>query len=226
MANQNDSFIDEVTDELRRERLQGAMRRYGWIGILAILVLVGGAAWFEFQAARQRAAAEAFGDAVLAATDAADPAAALAQVATDGSPRRAALTGLLAAGAQADAGADAGAAAQLEQVATTLTPNDPALRDLARLKLVLIRGEAMDAATRDALLADLARPGAPFELLALEQQAVALVGAGRADDAVTLIRQIQQKDGLSETLRRRLSEMMIALGAETDPAAAADAAMN
>ena len=45
----------------------------------------------------------------------------------------------------------------------------------------------------------------------------ALIGAGRKDDAITLIGQIQQKDGLSEPLRRRLSEMMITLGAVAEP---------
>ena len=83
----------------------------------------------------------------------------------------------------------------------------------------------MDAAERDRILADLSKPGAPFELLALEQKAVALIGAGRTEDAVTLIGQIQQKDGLSEPLRRRLTEMMITLGAQPGaPAAATPAA--
>ena len=58
MANQNDSFIDEVTEELRRDRLYGAMRRYGWIGVLLIVVIVGGAAWREYSLARDRAAAQ------------------------------------------------------------------------------------------------------------------------------------------------------------------------
>ena len=40
MANQNDRFIDEVTDELRRDRLFRAMRRYGWIAIA--LIVAGG----------------------------------------------------------------------------------------------------------------------------------------------------------------------------------------
>ena len=96
--------------------------------------------------------------------------------------------------------------------------NDAVLRDLALLKAVMVAGPAMDAAERDRLLADLSKPGAPFELLALEQKAVALIGAGRTEDAVMLIGQIQQKDGLSEPLRRRLSEMMITLGVEPEPA--------
>ncbi len=46
---------------------------------------------------------------------------------------------------------------------------------------------------------------------------VALIAAGRTEDAVVLIRQIQQKDGLSEPLRRRLAEMMITLGVDAKP---------
>ena len=46
---------------------------------------------------------------------------------------------------------------------------------------------------------------------------MALIGAGRPEDAITLIRQIQDKDGLTEALRRRLSEMMIALGETPEP---------
>ena len=75
----------------------------------------------------------------------------------------------------------------------------------------------MDASERDQILTRLSRAGAPFELLALEQKAVALVDAGRTEDAITLIRQIQQKNRLSQALRNRLTEMMIALGADPAP---------
>lgn len=67
MANQNDSFIDEVTDDLRRDRLFRAFRRFGWIAILAILLLVGFAVWREYSRDRDEKAAQAWGDAVLAA---------------------------------------------------------------------------------------------------------------------------------------------------------------
>ena len=40
MANQNDRFIDEVTEDLRRDRLFLMLRRYGWIAVLLILALV------------------------------------------------------------------------------------------------------------------------------------------------------------------------------------------
>ncbi|TYP68258.1 hypothetical protein A9A71_105157 [Stutzerimonas stutzeri] len=211
MANQSDTFIDEVTEELRRDRLYGAMRRYGWIVVLVIVAVVGFTAWREYSAAQDRAAAQAWGDAILAAEAENDPAAVLA-VDPRGSAGRQALTGLLAAGAQTDPDARAQA---LQGVADAQP--DSVLGELAQLKLVMAKGAQMDAAERDAILTRLSRAGAPFELLALEQKAVALIGAGRPEDAITLIRQIQDKDGLTEALRRRLSEMMIALGETPEP---------
>ena len=211
MANQSDTFIDEVTEELRRDRLYGAMRRYGWIVVLVIVAVVGFTAWREYSAAQDRAAAQAWGDAILAAKAENDPAAVLA-VDPRGSAGRQALTGLLAAGAQTDPDARAQA---LQGVADAQP--DSVLGELAQLKLVMAQGAQMDAAERDAILTRLSRAGAPFELLALEQKAVALIGAGRPEDAITLIRQIQDKDGLTEALRRRLSEMMIALGETPEP---------
>ncbi len=212
MANQNDSFIDEVTEDLRRDRLFRAFRRFGWIAIALILALVGGAAWREYAASKAESAARQWGDAVLAAQDAPDRVATLSGIDAQGLAGRRLLTEMLAAGAEADANLPDKAAARLIAAAETVA-DDPILHDLAMLKAVMVAGASMDAAKRDGILSELSKPGAPFELLALEQKAVALIGAGRTEDAVVLIRQIQQKDGLSEPLRRRLGEMMITLGA-------------
>ncbi len=70
-----DSFIDEVTEEVRREKLYGYLRRYGWIAVAAVLLLVGGAAFNEYRNAQERAAAEAAGDALLDALEETDPSA-------------------------------------------------------------------------------------------------------------------------------------------------------
>ncbi len=72
---QSESFIEEVTEEVRRDRLFGLMRRYGWIAILVVLALVGGAAWNEWRKAQDAAAAQAAGDALIAALSADDSAA-------------------------------------------------------------------------------------------------------------------------------------------------------
>jgi len=47
-----DSFIDEVNEEVRRDRFYFMLKRYGWIAVLAVILLVGGAAWNEYQKRR------------------------------------------------------------------------------------------------------------------------------------------------------------------------------
>lgn len=219
MANQHDSFIDEVTEDLRRDRLFGAMRRYGWVVLLLILAIVAGAAWREYSRTRAETRAQAFGDALLAAESASDPAAALSAVNAQGGAGREALARMLAADAQLKAGERSAAAATLNEIGGNASL--PAvIRDLARLKGLMLQDGVTDAAQRDATLSELSAPGAPYRLLALELKAVALIEAGRDDDAATLIRKIQQEQGLSENLRRRLAEMLITLGVEADPAPA------
>lgn len=215
MANQNDNFIDEVFEDLRRERLFRLFRRWGWVAGLVILGVVAGVIWREYAQARDQAQARAWGDAILAAEASGDPAA-IMQVDPQGAESRQILAALLAASEWSEKGGSEAAADALRNVAGDAAAGT-VLHDLAELKLVMLQGEAMDPAQRDEILSRLSRAGAPFELLALEQKAIALIGAGRTEDAVTLIRQIQQKDGLTESLRLRLSEMMIALGVEPEP---------
>ena len=62
-----DSFIDEVTEEVRRDRLFRAFRRYGWIGVVLVAAIVGGAAYNEWQKASRTATAQALGDGLTAA---------------------------------------------------------------------------------------------------------------------------------------------------------------
>lgn len=215
MANQNDSFIDEVTDELRRDRLFNLFRRYGWIAILVILAIVGGAIWYEWTASRDQAEAQAWGDAVLSAEGTGDPAE-LLKVDPQGSTDRETLAALLAAGRLAESDEKVAATEALSGLSEGRATSD-ILNELAQLKLVMLQGTDMDATKRDEILSHLSRSGAPFELLALEQKAAALIGAGRTDDAISLIQQIQDMPGLSQGLRRRLSEMMIGLGVEPEP---------
>ena len=87
-----DSFIDEVTEEVRRDRLYGYLRRYGWIGIVVVVLIVAGATWSEYRKAQTEAEAEALGDAIIAAMsreDAADRAAAVAEITAESPGSRA-----------------------------------------------------------------------------------------------------------------------------------------
>ena len=220
---ETDSFIDEVTEEVRRDKLFALFRKYGWIGIALVLVIVGGAAWTEWRKLTARSAAQSFGDAIVPALDGEDPAAraaALDGVAAGdagGAAARAALTGFLAADEELKAGDRAGALSRLEAMAGEAgLPDD--YRQLAQLKAVILAGPSMEGAARDAALAELARPGAPFRALAMEQQAIALMADGRTEEAITLARQILQEPDVTPGLQRRVTQLIVALGGDPEAA--------
>ncbi|ETD79921.1 hypothetical protein [Rhodobacter capsulatus] len=209
-----DSFIDEVTEEVRRDRLFAAFRKYGWIGVVAILGLVGGSAYVEWSKTQRAARAEAFGDGILSALEAENPAEALAALPVAG-PQGGMRKLLTAAQAAEDGKVDL-ALADLRAVAGDATLPD-SLRQLARLKAVLVAGAAMGAEARAAELAALAAPGAPFRLMAMEQQALAALDAGDKDGAIAKAREIMAEDGVTSGLQQRATELIVALGG--DPAA-------
>jgi hypothetical protein len=205
-----DSFIDEVTDEVRRDKLFALFRRYGWIGIVAVLLIVGGAAWNEWQKAQARARAEAFGDAVLTALDNPDSAArraALAAVPATG--QQSAVLGLLLASDPAQD--QAATLAALDAVAA-----DAALpvsyRDLAVLRRVSVAGAGMPVADRRAALEPLALEGRPYRPLAQEFLALLLVEAGDTGGAVTALQALEADPRISASQRQRVGQMIVALG--------------
>lgn len=210
-----DSFIDEVTEEVRRDRLYGALRRYGWIGGLLVLALVGGAAWNEWRKAEADAAAQATGDRILAALDATDPivrATGLSDVPASGDAG--ALVALLAAAAERDGGDTAAAVARL-----TALEADPGLgplyRQLATLKRLMLAGAAgVPPAERIAGLTPLTAPGAPFRQLAEEQIALAEAEAGDVDAALARLRALLQEEGVTSGLRTRAQQTIVALGGD------------
>lgn len=213
---ETDSFIDEVTEEVRRDRLFLLYKRYGWIGIALILLIVGGASWNEWRKAQAEARAQIFGDALVAALqdeDAGARAKALATVGADAAPEQKVVQAMLAAGAAQEAGDPAAALASLTAVIDT--PDTPALyRDLARLKTAMLGGGVVDAATRDATLADLARPGATYRPLAEEQQALILLEAGKTDEAIAKFQTIAEDSEAPNALKGRIAQILITLGVD------------
>lgn len=213
MANQ-DSFIDEVTDAVRRDRLFATFRKYGWIGILAVVLLVGGAAWNEWQKSKTQAAAEARGDAVLAALEDATPDAradAIGAVAQGQGGDLGAVLEMLAAGqATPEEGRDA-ALKRLDALASK-DGLDARYRDLAVLKSIALAWDTLKPEERIARLQPLTTPGAPYRVLALEQTAYAQADAGETDKAIEILRGLTDDAEATQALRQRASRMIVALG--------------
>lgn len=215
-----DSFIDEVNDEVRRDRLFALYRRYGWIAVVVILGIVGGVAWSEYSRSRDVAEARALGDSLLAASQPADAAAraeALARVTADSAGGRA-IAAYLEADALIAAGDADGAAAVLDSVV-----NDsevPAIyRQMASFKALLAQQGDADLDARRAGFEDLAAAGSPLRLLAEEQLALIDIQAGQPEAAIERLQAILQDSEISGDLLQRAMQLIIALGGtpEFDP---------
>lgn len=205
-----DSFIDEVTEEVRRDRLFRLFRKYGWIGVVIILGLVVGTAWTEWSKSRAEARAEAFGDAVIDALDHGTPderREALAAVPAEAG--QSAILGLIMASDPAED--KAATLASLDKVAgdASLTP---AYRDLAVLRRVLVAGADLPVADRRSALESIAGPGSPYRVLAEEQLGYLLIEEGKPDDAITALTALLQDQEASASLRARLGQVVTALG--------------
>ncbi|MEL6450845.1 MAG: hypothetical protein AAFQ19_06260 [Pseudomonadota bacterium] len=208
-----DSFIEEVTDEVRRDRLYGLLRRYGWIAALAIVVVVGGAAYVEFQRAQTAAKAQALGDAMLAALAENEEGAradALQSVTAE-TPEGAAILAFMTAGAQAEAG-EAAAAAQTLQSLATSTDLPLIYRQVATFKALMLQTDTADIDSRRAGFEALAVPGVRLRLMAEEQLALIEIEAGNTEAAITRLQLILDDAEATAGLQRRALQAMVALG--------------
>ena len=178
---QSDSFIEEVTDAVRRDRLFALMRRWAWLAVLLVVLLVGGAAFREWRLSNARTAAEARGDALLTAVEARDADAVMAVSAEGPGASR----------GGAPRGRGGGGPPRWRCRAWRRWPPilrcRRATRDLAVLRSVLLEPDAPIGERRGALEA-IAAPGAPYRLLAEEQLALLSVEEGDTDAALRATR--------------------------------------
>ncbi len=212
----SETFIDEVSEEVRKDQLFGYMRKYGWIAVVLVVLVVGGTAFSEFRKAQATNQAQAAGDEILAALELDDDAErAAALQAIDATGGAGAITGLLAAADLTETGALDDAATTLEAVA--LDEDAPQVyRDLAALKMAMVQGDSLGMEERRAMLSGLAVPGATFRLIAQEQLALLDVQAGAVDAALEQFSAIVQDAEVTRGLRERAITMIVALGGDIE----------
>ncbi len=212
-----DSFVEEVNEEVRRDRLYGLLRRYGWIAVLAIFVIVGGAAFSEYRKAQATAKAEALGDAMLAAltlNESAQRAEALSAIEPQ-TPASGAVLRLMTAAEQAEAGDVPTAVQTLDQLA--VDGSVPQIyRQLAGFKAVTLQGTSAPVADRRQAFEAMAQPGNPLRLLASEQLALIDIETGEAQAAMDRYQAIINDAEVTSDLQQRALQVIVALGGEPD----------
>lgn len=211
-----ESFIEEVTEEVRRDRLFALFRKYGWIGVLMVVGVVGGTAYNEWAKAQNAAKAEAFGDVLIDALDmggTVERREAISAIQAD-DRQKALIQLVLASDPQQDRDATLQALAALAADAS----QPQSLRDLAVLRRVIVSGSDLTLSERRAALDGISAPGRPFRPLALEQLAYLLIEEGKASEAIAALQALTEDQEAPAGLRGRAEQMIVALGGAQTPA--------
>lgn len=212
-----DSFIDEVTEEVRKDQLYAYLRRYGWIAVVVILAIVGGTAFNEYRQSQERGQAQQLGDALIAALeepDAVSRAGALASVEAQ-SPGGQAVRDFLLAAEETAAGRTDAAVATLD--ALSANGDLPEIyRQIASFKSLTLQAETLSVEERRLSFEGLASPGAPLRLLAQEQLALIDIQEGDTEAAIARLRDLLVDSEATTDLQQRARQAIVALGGELE----------
>jgi len=217
-------IFDEVDEDLRAERLQKLLVRYGaWLGAALLLVIAGAGAWQAwkwYQLRQNRAVASIYLAAMRDAGEQSEPVAApdakaaiagFARAAAAGSPGYRPLAELQEAALRADTGDLPGALALWDAVAAD--PAAPAtLRSLASLLWVQHEIDTGDPSLLAARLAPLISPDSAWRPLAEEAQAMLDLRQGKTKAAEALWQGLAQDVTIPAGVRERASAMLARSG--------------
>ena len=212
-----DSFLQEVSEELRRDKLYRNIRQYGWVAILLVIVIVGAATYLEYQKSLAETEAELFGTSIIDALNEkneADRILKLQKINPPGENAKAIVAMLLSAEATGNESATF-KMSTLSNVTNSLSI-DTQYRDLLNFKILLGSSEIMGLDERMKSFEGLSKPGNPFRLLAEEQMALIELELGNNDNAIEIISQILLDAELTAGLRNRATQMLIALGKDPE----------
>ena len=205
-----DSFIDEVTEEVRRDRLFGYFRRYGWIAGLLIFGLVGITAYNEWNRSEVEKVEQARGDALLTALNLENDteiSTAINAIAVQDSNNI--VANFLAAGF------DEVKAAELLNGVISNTNQPKFIQDLARLKLAI----TPDAVSQDEavlILMDLSAPGGFYRNVATEILVALELERGNLEAAIAILQSHVQDAEASQAQVQRMGELIVALGSNPE----------
>ena len=212
-----DSFLQEVSEELRRDRLYKNLRKYGWIAILLVILIVGAATYREYLKSQAATEAQLFGTSIIDALNeknAVDRISKLQKINVPSENAKAILAMLLSAETNGN-NSPSLEKSTLSDVTQSLSI-DAHYRDLLNFKILLGSAETMNLDERSTAFEALSKPGNPFRLLAEEQMVLIEIELGNTDKAIKKISQILLDSELTAGIRNRATQMMIALGKDPE----------
>lgn len=215
----NEAFLREVDEELRREQLAGFWTRYGrWLLALVLAGLAAFGGWLYWQHQRQEAAGVA-GEALdmalrdLSEGKQAQGKAKIAELTQSPNTGIRAAAMLAQAGLLSEAKDVKGAVAAYKKIADDATLAEP-YRNIGLLRQTMLEFDAMKPADVVARLKPLAVPGNPWFGTAGELVAISYIRMNKPELAAPLYGKIAEDEKLPDTVRSRARQMAGVLGVD------------
>lgn len=205
---ETDSFIQEVTEEVRQDRMFALWKKWGVYIIGGIVLVVGGAAYWSWQQDQARQEAEARG-ALLLNTDTEKVEDAIALPDKFEGPAKL-VAELTAASALEESGKTAEAATIYAEIAGR-TGIAAEYADLAALQAARLEAEGFDAG---AALDRIADGTGPYRLVGKEMRAARAASAGQMEAAHKELNEILADPGVTPSMQQRAVALLLATGGE------------
>ncbi|GHC71224.1 tetratricopeptide repeat protein [Limoniibacter endophyticus] len=208
----NDSFIREVNEEIRQDKMKALTRRFGPIvgaaAVLIILATVGWVAWDRWQKAEAGASGDQFISALELASDGKvdEAQSALQTIEKEGHGNYPTLAAFRLAGLAADKG-EATAVQQFDAIAATGSAA-AIVRDMARLRAGLLLVDSGSYEDVSARVEQLTADTNPLRHVAREALALSAYKARRMADARALFEQISNDAEAPGNVRGRAGLML------------------
>ncbi len=218
MAQQDDGFLRDVENEIRRERLERVWKQYGTFIIIGAAAIVLGVLGYQFWQAQRRAAFEESGaryETALELLREKKDGSALAEfrkLADDGSGGYRALADLQAAGLLVKEGKKAEALTAYEALANNSNA-DGLLRDFARLQAAGLRLGEADFTEMENRLTPLMGDTAPWRFNARELLGIAAYRAGQSSEARTVLAPLLVDPATPEGVKERAQIVLAQIAA-------------
>ena len=209
MVSDNESFIDEVTEEVRRDKLYLLIRSYGWIPLIVILAIISGSVFIEVRSSSMRIASEGLGDLL---SEVLDDKIGNTDTISDNISKfvdsQSTLALILSAKVFENKSEFQSAISAYEEI-LKVDDVQKSIKDFVRFKLLLLVKD--DPVKTEDLLAKLITPNSAFNLLALEQKVLIEIKENNWEDAIANLNLLIADQRASQAMISRATQIKKAI---------------
>jgi hypothetical protein len=201
-----DSFIEEVSEEVRRDRLFKIFKKYAWVAVLVVVLLVGGAAFNEYNKLSNQKRAASLGDELykIIQLDVNDQMPELESVNPKLQNGKAIVNFM-----QVNSLLKAGKVSEAIKILDDISSNsgyDNTYREMADFKSIIL--SSSDVSEKLLRLESYSEPGSAFRTIALEEISLIQIKLGDFEKAIDTLTITLQEPGLSQNQAKRISELL------------------